>query len=90
MTTELAGPLEVRSTDVLERVEPERDTAPHCPTHKRPMQPRDDKLSSAEQRWCGRWWDCTACTNSVLLPSAELTAHLAAQQAPGQMSLLPA
>lgn len=64
----------------LERVEPERDTAPHCPTHKRAMQPRDDKRSSAEQRWCGRWWGCTACTNSVLQPSAELAAHLAAQK----------
>lgn len=78
-----AGSREAGSTVVFEGVAPERDAAPFCPTHKRPMQQRDEKLSSAEQRWCGRWWDCTSCTNSVLQPSAELLANHAAQQKPG-------
>lgn len=90
MSTQIARTLEDRSTAGLERVDPERDTAPQCPTHKRSMLPRDDKLSSAEQRWCGKWWDCTVCTNSVLQPSAELAAHLDAQKKPAQMSLRPA
>ena len=53
---------------------------PRCPTHKRPMIERDEKLSSAEQRWCGRWWDCASCSTSTLQPSAVLASQLATQQ----------
>lgn len=51
---------------------------PECVTHKRSMLPRPVHSQTAEQRWCGTWYDCAACTNSVLLPSAALTQHLGA------------
>jgi hypothetical protein len=37
---------------------------------------RDDKVQTAEQRWCGTWFDCPEfhCRNSRLIPSQELLA----------------
>lgn len=46
--------------------------APVCSTHKIPMVKRTSPLMSAEQRWCGEWWDCPKCTSSVLFPRREL------------------
>ncbi len=38
------------------------------------------KAGTAEQAWCGRWYDCAkpTCASSVLLPSRELRAYLGA------------
>jgi hypothetical protein len=31
---------------------------------------------TAEQRWCGMWYDCPLCQSSVLEMSPELIAHI--------------
>lgn len=45
---------------------------PTCPLHKRPMLLRPVASQTPEQRWCGVWFDCSACGNSVLVPSQAL------------------
>ena len=54
---------------------------PRCPRHGT-MALRPLARQTAEQRWCGTWYDCTAhcCWTSVLLPSPELRAQLAEQE----------
>jgi hypothetical protein len=42
-----------------------------CPRHG-PMVQRPLAVQTPEQKYCGVWWDCTLCTNSVLFPSEEL------------------
>ena len=51
------------------------------------MVARPDNLQTAEQRWCGKWYDCLACGNSVLVQSQELLAHLTPKKAPQQKAL---
>ncbi|MFY1595555.1 hypothetical protein [Micromonospora sp. WMMD737] len=55
-------------------------TLPTCNTHGQ-MTLRPADRQSAEQRWCGTWYDCAAhrCLTSVLLPSPALMAQLAEQ-----------
>lgn len=53
-------------------------TAPKCPTHAA-MVSRPTAPQSAEQKFCGEWFDCPACHNSVLVPSPALLAQLASQ-----------
>ena len=61
--------------------------AVECPCGHGPMA-RRDLAATPEQAWCGTWWDCpggpggTRCWSSVLVPSAELIAHLRAQGPP--------
>jgi hypothetical protein len=49
---------------------------------------RRELAAAPEQAWCGTWWDCPGgpggvrCWSSVLVPSAELIAHLRAQGPP--------
>jgi hypothetical protein len=59
----------------------------NCPTHRVPMVERPSNLQTAEQRWCGKWYDCPACTNSVLVQSAELLAHMAPKPVAKQAAL---
>ena len=59
----------------------------YCPSHRVPMVARPDNLQTAEQRWCGKWYDCLACGNSVLVQSQELLAHLTPKKAPQQKAL---
>lgn len=56
-----------------EEVSPNSDI--NCPSHGA-MAPRDPARQTREQKWCGQWWDCTdpRCSNSILVPSAELIA----------------
>lgn len=51
-------------------------SAPRCPQHG-PMTPRP--AGTSEQAWCGDWYACTGCERSALLPSSDLTDHLARQ-----------
>lgn len=37
----------------------------HGPMLRRPA-------GTPEQQWCGEWWQCQHCTNTVLVPSKEL------------------
>jgi len=46
---------------------------PSCPNHG-PMQKVPP--GTAEQKWCGEWWRCDRCTNSVLKPSDDLQSAL--------------
>jgi hypothetical protein len=52
---------------------------PQCPRHGA-MEVRPGH--TAEQRWCGTWYTCTAprCRTVTLLPSPALTAQLTNQQ----------
>lgn len=55
---------------------------PQCSAHgTMALRPLDRQ--TAEQRWCGVWYDCGAhrCWSSALLPSPELRAQLAEQAA---------
>jgi hypothetical protein len=48
-----------------------------CPVFHKPMILQNHTKMSAEQRWCGIWYECkdyTTCRRSVLIPSAELLA----------------
>lgn len=38
------------------------------------------KPGTREQAFCGTWYRCTRCTNSVLFTSPELEAQLASQR----------
>lgn len=40
------------------------------------MNLRPITAQTKEQTWCGVWYDCGVCSNSVLLMSDELMAHL--------------
>ncbi|MGW1039409.1 hypothetical protein [Streptomyces sp. NPDC002547] len=55
---------------------PRPQCAQHGPMHLRPGY-------TPEQRWCGTWYACTTprCQTTSLIPSAALTAQLAAQRA---------
>jgi len=46
---------------------------PRCPTHGQ-MDLRQP--GTREQAWCGTWYECPRCTQSVLLTSPELEDHL--------------
>lgn len=54
--------------------------APECPRGHGPMVLRAESVQTAEQRWCGTWYDCPPgapgyhCTSSHLIPSDELRA----------------
>lgn len=50
--------------------------APVCPKQPAhgPMTPRPVATQTAEQRWCGTWWDCETCRSAVLEPSPEVAA----------------
>lgn len=51
---------------------------PRCPTHSQfQMALRPAAHQTQEQRFCGVWYDCRACSQSVLFKSAELEEHLA-------------
>jgi hypothetical protein len=51
---------------------------PRCPTHPEfQMALRPDARQTYEQKFCGVWYDCLACSQSVLFKSKELEAHLA-------------
>lgn len=54
--------------------------APLCPTRGH-GQMKPAEAHTREQQFCGEWWRCERCTNSVLMPSSELLAQL------GQKSL---
>lgn len=49
---------------------------PKCKTHSQ-MILRTPTLQSAEQKWCGTWYDCPQCPVSVLFPSPDLNRQLA-------------
>jgi hypothetical protein len=44
-------------------------TQPACDKHG-PMEKQSP--GTQEQQWCGEWWRCQHCTNTVLIPSKEL------------------
>lgn len=56
-----------------------------CSVHKKRLTPRAG--ATAEQRWCGNWYECpdgwlrTPGCNSVLIPSSALTGQLEQQRA---------
>lgn len=50
---------------------------PFCEVHTRAMVERP--ASTPEQEFCGTWFQCELCTNSVLIPSPELIAANNAQ-----------
>lgn len=56
--------------------------AVRCPVHKKGMAQRPLHRQSAEQRFCGAWWDCQeyGCGCSILFHSAALEAQLAAMK----------
>lgn len=59
-------------------------TTMECPRGHGPMV-RRVLGGTPEQRWAGTWWSCPAvprCWSSVLVPSAELLAHLREQAPP--------
>lgn len=58
--------------------QPGASETPKCPTHAA-MVARPMTLQSVEQKFCGEWFDCPACHNSVLVPSPALLAQLASQ-----------
>ena len=55
-------------------------TLPTCKDHGE-MQLRDPKRMTPEQEWCGIWYDCQACSASVLFTSEELQNFLVQQRA---------
>lgn len=65
----------------LERLEREHCTAleclPVCPTHGEQMILQTPR--TAEQEYCGTWYRCPQCENTVLYQSKELLCFLAAQ-----------
>lgn len=52
-----------------------------CPAHGVVMEERSPELVSADAGWCGTWYDCfePTCSVSILVPSDDLKAFLAAQ-----------
>src|SRR5574337_196169 len=56
---------------------------PICPTHGL-MQKAPP--GTPEQKWCGEWWRCERCTNSVLIPSETLKASHAHKMNPTGMA----
>lgn len=46
---------------------------PACSIHGS-MTRRPLDVQTEEQRWCGEWWDCSRCSNTVLVMSAEVAA----------------
>lgn len=50
---------------------------PQCPEHG---QMELQKPGTREQEFCGTWYRCTRCTNSVLFTSPELENQLAEQR----------
>ena len=51
---------------------------PQCPTPDHGhMAIRPTQRQTPEQLWCGVWYDCERCSNSVLFSSRELMDHLA-------------
>lgn len=63
------------------------DLLPQCPNGHGQMVLRDPKTYSAEQAWCGVWYDCPpgppgdSCRSSTLLPSPALAAQYEEAQA---------
>jgi len=53
-------------------------SAPFCPTEGHGQYVLKSP-GTAEQAWCGTWYGCQRCHNSILLPSPALEASLAAQ-----------
>lgn len=47
---------------------------PVCPAHGKTMVLRP--AQTKEQDFCGTWYDCPQCANSVLIPSKELLRFL--------------
>lgn len=47
---------------------------PKCSTHGEQMILRE--RVTEDQNFCGTWYDCPKCENSVLFPSKELTSFL--------------
>ena len=54
---------------------------PDCPSNAAhgKMTLRPPAGQTAEQQWCGIWYDCQRCHSSILQPSPELRAQLADQ-----------
>lgn len=52
---------------------------PECYEHGQ-MLLRPKEHQTYEQAWCGTWYDCGKCCNSVLYPSKELTEFLNEQK----------
>ena len=50
---------------------------PKCPNHNEEMLWQNP--ATEEQRFCGTWYKCPKCGNSVLFPSFELRAFLVMQ-----------
>jgi hypothetical protein len=51
---------------------------PRCPTHPEfQMVVRPTTHQTPEQLFCGVWYDCQACSQSVLFKGVQLDAHLA-------------
>ena len=50
---------------------------PKCPEHGIQMVLRPLVHQTYEQKFCGAWYDCPACTQSALFESPELRAQLA-------------
>lgn len=53
-------------------------TLPMCDQHGE-MEVRPTIRQTAEQRFCGTWYDCHRCGGSVLFTSPELQAQLASR-----------
>lgn len=51
-----------------------------CPVHDIGMEQRPQSRQTAEQKWCGAWWDCPKCRCSILFQSTALEAQLTAQR----------
>lgn len=49
---------------------------PKCQTHGIQMVLRPLVHQTPEQKFCGAWYDCPACTSTVLFQSPELRAQL--------------
>lgn len=52
-------------------------TTPNCAQHG---DMRLQTPGTPEQAFCGTWYRCDQCSNTTLLPSAELDAQLAGQR----------
>ena len=52
---------------------------PKCPNHGEEMLLQNP--GTEEQRFCGTWYQCPKCKNTVLFPSFELRAYLDGQRA---------
>lgn len=49
---------------------------PACPNGHGPLQLRPEAELTADEKWCGTWYECGWCSSAVLCPSAELVTFL--------------